>query len=200
MLPSVEEAAAATLALAHLVEAGAERLRLSLASRQVSEVLCELHGLFVAAGRDQLLEPAPCTVDVAGELVLAPLFLARLGLLCLSLSGALRLLPRFAPGLRRGAELGRRASASLLVPAVRRAEDASRSSRSSRGTDREVLQDAGRVTAEIARAHAESEFEKYRIVQDRLFESDFDRAVAETKTLGEAATKGTPRKGEGKKP
>ncbi len=44
-------------------------------------------------------------------------------------------------------------------------------------TDREVLQDAGRVTAEIAKAHAETEFEKYRIVQDRLFESDFDRAI-----------------------
>ena len=44
-------------------------------------------------------------------------------------------------------------------------------------TDREVLQDAGRVTAEIAKAHAESEFEKYRIVQDRLFESDFDRMI-----------------------
>ncbi len=44
-------------------------------------------------------------------------------------------------------------------------------------TDREVLQDAGKVTAEIAKAHAESEFEKYRIVQDRLFESDFDRVV-----------------------
>ncbi|OGS91835.1 MAG: cell filamentation protein Fic [Gallionellales bacterium GWA2_59_43] len=44
-------------------------------------------------------------------------------------------------------------------------------------TDREILQDAGKVTAEIARAHAESEFEKYRIVQDRLFESDFDRVI-----------------------
>jgi len=43
--------------------------------------------------------------------------------------------------------------------------------------DREVLQDAGKVTAEIAKAHAESEFEKYRIVQDRLFESDFDRFI-----------------------
>lgn len=43
--------------------------------------------------------------------------------------------------------------------------------------DREVLQDAGKVTAEIAKAHAESEFEKYRIVQDRLFESDFDRLI-----------------------
>ena len=45
-------------------------------------------------------------------------------------------------------------------------------------TDRAVLQDAGKVTAEIARAHAETEFEKYRIVQDRLFESDFDAIVA----------------------
>ena len=41
--------------------------------------------------------------------------------------------------------------------------------------DREILQDAGKVTAELAKAHAESEFEKYRIVQDRLFESDFDK-------------------------
>ena len=44
-------------------------------------------------------------------------------------------------------------------------------------TDREVLQDAGKVTAEIAKAHAESEFEQFRIVQDRLFESDFDRRL-----------------------
>jgi len=44
-------------------------------------------------------------------------------------------------------------------------------------TDRGVLQDAGKVTAEIAKAHAESEFEKYRIIQDHLFESDFDRQV-----------------------
>jgi hypothetical protein len=43
--------------------------------------------------------------------------------------------------------------------------------------DRDVLQDAGKVTAEIARTHAMTEFEKYRIVQDRLFESDFDRLV-----------------------
>lgn len=39
------------------------------------------------------------------------------------------------------------------------------------------LQDAGKITAEIAKAHAESEFEKYRIIQDRVFESDFDREV-----------------------
>jgi len=44
-------------------------------------------------------------------------------------------------------------------------------------TDREILQDAGKVTAELAKAHAESEFEKYRIVQDRLFESDFDQLL-----------------------
>lgn len=44
-------------------------------------------------------------------------------------------------------------------------------------TDRKILQDAGKVTAEIAKAHAESEFEKYRIVQDRLYESDFDKQV-----------------------
>ena len=44
-------------------------------------------------------------------------------------------------------------------------------------TDREILQDSGKVTAEIAKAHAESEFEKYRIVQDLLYESDFDRVI-----------------------
>ncbi len=44
-------------------------------------------------------------------------------------------------------------------------------------TDREILQDAGKISAEIAKAHAESEFEKYRIVQDRLYESDFDKAI-----------------------
>ena len=43
--------------------------------------------------------------------------------------------------------------------------------------DRNILTDSGKVTVEIARDHAESEFEKYRIVQDRLFESDFDKAV-----------------------
>ena len=42
-------------------------------------------------------------------------------------------------------------------------------------TDRPVLEDAGKVSAEEAKQYAESEFEKYRIVQDRLFRSDFDR-------------------------
>lgn len=41
--------------------------------------------------------------------------------------------------------------------------------------DYEVLQDAGKVSAEIAKLHAESEFEKYRIIQDKLYVSDFDR-------------------------
>ncbi len=44
-------------------------------------------------------------------------------------------------------------------------------------TDREILQDAGKVSAEIAKSHAISEFEKYRIVQDRLYESDFDKQI-----------------------
>ena len=44
--------------------------------------------------------------------------------------------------------------------------------------DREILTDAGSITAEIAKAHAESEFEKYRIIQDRLYESDYDRFLA----------------------
>ncbi|PIQ29501.1 MAG: cell filamentation protein Fic [Bacteroidetes bacterium CG18_big_fil_WC_8_21_14_2_50_41_14] len=43
--------------------------------------------------------------------------------------------------------------------------------------EREILNDAGAITAEIAKQHAESEFEKYRIVQDQLFESDFDKEI-----------------------
>ena len=40
--------------------------------------------------------------------------------------------------------------------------------------DKDILQDAGRISAELAQAKAETEFEKYRIVQDRLYMSDFD--------------------------
>ena len=43
--------------------------------------------------------------------------------------------------------------------------------------EREILQDSGKISADIAKAHAESEFETYRIVQDRLYQSDFDRLV-----------------------
>ncbi|HKL86254.1 MAG TPA: virulence RhuM family protein [Treponemataceae bacterium] len=49
--------------------------------------------------------------------------------------------------------------------------------------DRDILQDAGRVTAELAKAHAECEFEKYRIVQDRLFESDFDKMLKRLESI-----------------
>jgi len=43
--------------------------------------------------------------------------------------------------------------------------------------DRAILQDGGRISAQIAKDFAESEFEKYRVIQDRLFESDFDREI-----------------------
>jgi hypothetical protein len=43
--------------------------------------------------------------------------------------------------------------------------------------DKEILENFGKVTAEIAKSFAESEFEKYRPIQDKLFESDFDREV-----------------------
>ena len=46
-----------------------------------------------------------------------------------------------------------------------------------------LLQDAGKVTAEIAKLHAETEFEKYRIVQDRLYKSDFDRVIEDEGAL-----------------
>lgn len=39
----------------------------------------------------------------------------------------------------------------------------------------QILKDAGRISAELAKAHAESEFEKFRIVQDQHYQSDFDR-------------------------
>lgn len=42
-----------------------------------------------------------------------------------------------------------------------------------------ILNDAGKVSAEIAKLHAETEFEKYRIIQDKLFMSDFDKYIAE---------------------
>jgi hypothetical protein len=43
--------------------------------------------------------------------------------------------------------------------------------------DRAILQDSGKISAQLAKEFAESEFEKYRIIQDRLFESDFDKEV-----------------------
>ena len=52
--------------------------------------------------------------------------------------------------------------------------------------ERDILQDAGSISAQIAKTHAESEFEKYRIVQDKLFESDFDK---EAKSIEEKLKK-----------
>ena len=43
-----------------------------------------------------------------------------------------------------------------------------------------ILSDAGKVTAEFAKKFAEPEFEKYRVIQDRQYQSDFDRLVAST--------------------
>ena len=49
--------------------------------------------------------------------------------------------------------------------------------------DREVLTDNGKISAELARLHAETEFEKYRVVQDRLYQSDFDHMLAQTASV-----------------
>ena len=43
--------------------------------------------------------------------------------------------------------------------------------------DREILQGAGKVSAELAKAHAEQEFGKFRVLDDQHFESDFDQMV-----------------------
>jgi len=51
--------------------------------------------------------------------------------------------------------------------------------------EEEILQNKGKVSAEIAKAFAESEFEKYRVIQDRLFESDFDKLVADAESSDE---------------
>jgi len=47
--------------------------------------------------------------------------------------------------------------------------------------DYEILQDAGKISANVAKKLAEEEFEKFRPIQDRAFESDFDKLVEETK-------------------
>jgi hypothetical protein len=68
-----------------------------------------------------------------------------------------------------------------------------------KAADRDILCDTGKVTAEIARQHAETEFEKYRIVQDRLFKSDFDRFIElETTAKKQVEKKGKKRKVNGK--
>jgi Virulence protein len=42
---------------------------------------------------------------------------------------------------------------------------------------REILTNAGKISAQIAKEHAESEVEKYRIIRDKLFESDYDKQL-----------------------
>ena len=53
-----------------------------------------------------------------------------------------------------------------------------------------LLRDAGKVSAEIARLHAETEFEKYRVIQDREFLSDYDRFLLELEEHAGAAKPG----------
>ena len=52
--------------------------------------------------------------------------------------------------------------------------------------ERDILDHPGKVSQEVAKAFAESEFEKYRMVQDRLFESDFDRHIKKALEEGDA--------------
>lgn len=50
----------------------------------------------------------------------------------------------------------------------------------------EILNDAGKVTSKFAKIFAESEYEKFRVIQDKEFKSDFDKVVDKVKTAGEA--------------
>ena len=52
--------------------------------------------------------------------------------------------------------------------------------------DHDILQDNGKISAEMAKLHAETEFEKYRIIQDQIYISDFDKLIAETKKLNDS--------------
>ncbi len=59
-------------------------------------------------------------------------------------------------------------------------------------TDRDILKDSGQISAEMAKNFAESEFEKYRIVQDHLFENDFDKALKDIQVLGKGSSERDP--------
>ena len=50
-------------------------------------------------------------------------------------------------------------------------------------TEHEILTDAGKISMEVAKAHAETEWEKYRIIQDRIYQSDFDLFLEDVKKL-----------------
>lgn len=49
--------------------------------------------------------------------------------------------------------------------------------------DHDVLKDNGKISAEMAKIHAETEFEKYRIVQDKIYISDFDELLLKSKNI-----------------
>lgn len=51
--------------------------------------------------------------------------------------------------------------------------------------DHEILKDNGKISAEMAKLHAETEFEKYRIIQDKIYISDFDQLIMDTKKIKE---------------
>ena len=55
--------------------------------------------------------------------------------------------------------------------------------------DADILQDKGKVTHEIAKAFAESEFEKYRVIQDSIYKSDFDKFLEDEKAVIEGKQK-----------
>ena len=49
--------------------------------------------------------------------------------------------------------------------------------------DHEILKDNGKISAEMAKLHAETEFEKYRILQDQIYISDFDELLIKSKDI-----------------
>lgn len=60
--------------------------------------------------------------------------------------------------------------------------------------EKDILHNPGKVTREAAQAFAENEFEEYRIVQDKLYESDFDNAIKQIEAMEQTGkkTKGKP--------
>ena len=53
--------------------------------------------------------------------------------------------------------------------------------------EEDILNDKGKVTAAIAKAFAESEFEKFRVLQDKTYQSDFDRLIASVEETDESS-------------
>ena len=55
--------------------------------------------------------------------------------------------------------------------------------------DHEILKENGKISAEMAKIHAETEVEKYRVIQDRIYISDFDELLLNTKKLNKRENK-----------